>query len=148
MLVQDPAFHLLQYGAQTYLMLDAQAQLARERAAAMGRDPERAYRRAMWGGLGKTVGLAMLPYLMFSRSSMGLAAAWTFNWAIHGGVSRALQHWRHMTSVYRSAVVPMMHSFEHTERSFQAMQQGLSAIHGYRTMIGQEAAVMAARYAR
>lgn len=45
-------------------------------------------------------------------------------------------------------MVPMMHSFEHTERTYQLMQHGAAAIHGYRSIIGSEAAVMAARYGR
>lgn len=148
MISNDPRFAYLQYGVQTYFMLDAQAQMARQRALMEGRDPERAYRRAMWGGAGKIVLAGMLPRMIFGSSPAGLFWAGVFNWAVRGGPSRAMEHWRKMTSEYRAAVVPMMHSFEHTERTYHAMQQGLSAIQGYRSVIGSEAAVMAARYGR
>lgn len=136
------------YGVQSYLMLDAQAQLARERAIVSGKDPERAYRRAMQLGVGKMVALALLPRHLFGTTSVGLAATGLFNWWIRGGVSRAVDHYRRMTAEYRAAVIPMMHSYEHTERTYQLMQHGLTAIQGYRSLIGSEAAVMAARYGR
>jgi hypothetical protein len=133
---------------QTYLALDAQAELARQRAAVEGKDPERAYRRAMRLGFGKIALSYMIPRLMFGTTPVGLAAVGYFNWVASGGPARFLDHMRRMTSEYRAAVIPMMHSYEHTERSFQMMQQGIQAIHGYRSIIGSEAAVMASRYAR
>jgi hypothetical protein len=148
LLGNNPWLAYLQMGVQTYMALDAQAQLASQRAAMEGKDPERAYRRAMQLGVGKIVGLALLPRHVFGTSPMGLFATGLFNWAVHGGVSNTLSHWRRMTAEYRASVIPMMHSYEHTERSYQAMQHGMSAIHGYRSVIGSEAAVMASRYGR
>lgn len=148
MISNDPLVGYLQWGFQTYMMLDAQAQMARQRAFMEGRDPERAYRRAMWGGVGKMAAIALLPRHLFGVTPLGLAATVAFNWAIRGGPSRALEHWRRMTAEYRAAVVPMMHSYEHTERTYHLMQQGISAIQGYRSIIGSEASVMAARYGR
>lgn len=136
------------WGLQTYLMLDAQAEMARERAIREGKDPEKAYRRAMQFGVGKIAAMALLPRHLFGMSAMGVLAAGAFNWWVSGGMQRTLDLWRRMTSEYRASVIPMMHSYEHTERSFQAMQEGLRAIHGYRSVIGAEAAIMASRYGR
>lgn len=144
----DPVISLAQPVLQTYLSLDAQAEFARQRATMEGRDPEKAYRRAMQFGVGKIIASYMLPRLVFGTSPLGIAAMGVFNWAVSGGITRNLEHHRRMAAEYRSAVVPMMHSFEHTERSFQMMQQGIQAIHGYRSIIGAEAAVMASRYGR
>lgn len=144
----DPVISLAQPIAQTYLALDAQAQLARQRAAMEGRDPERAYRRAMQLGVGKIVASYMIPRLIFGTAAGSLAAIGYFNWVVGGGPARLMEHRRRLAAEYRSAVVPMMHSYEHTERSFQMMQQGIQAIHGYRSIIGAEAAVMASRYGR
>lgn len=148
MLSNDPLVGYMRWGFQTYMMLDAQAQMARQRALMEGRDPERAYRRAMWGGVGKMATMALLPRHLFGAAPLGLAATAAFNWAIRGGVSRSLEHWRRMTSEYRASVVPMMHSYEHTDRTYHLMQQGISAIQGYRSVIGSEASVMASRYGR
>ncbi len=147
-MLHDPLIGMVQRGIQTYLMWDAQAQMAMDRARMEGKDPERAYRRAMAFNVGKFVGLAFLSRHLFSSAALGVPGAFLLHQAVSGGIGRMMANWRMATSQYRSSVIPFMHSFEHTERSFQAMQQGIQAIHGFRSLIGAEAAVMAARYAR
>jgi len=49
---------------------------------------------------------------------------------------------------YRATIAPWSYSEEPTERATEAMRRGMSSIRGYQSFFGNEAAVMAARYAR
>lgn len=143
--------------AQQYLFWDAYANMQRERAIEQGKDPDKAYRSAFRGMAFKYV--FSQAFLSAARTGLeqrlagaGPIAYWAglaaFNAIVHRQYAPYAAEARHVSEVYRATSIPFMHSFEHSERTFQAMHASLQRIQGHSSILGMEASLMAARYAR